>query len=219
MLISVKKRFVFVANTKAASTSIEAALARQAEISRPGGPQEKHTPLAFVRWEYRFLFTAPETPFDGFFKFGVMREPMDWIESWFRYRKGNKVASPLPASMSFAEFWDQGDWNIRRRDGAPYAQSDMFVDQHGQLLADLVLPYHRLNEVLPRVFQALGIAAEVSHLNVSALKSVDDSLTPALRDRMRAHYAADYALFDTLEDRLEPALQALRQARAGAVPG
>jgi hypothetical protein len=216
MLISVKKRFVFVANTKAASTSIEAALARAAEISRPGGPNEKHTPLNMVRWEYRFLFTMPDTPFESFFKFGVMREPMDWIESWFRYRKGNKVASPLPATMTFAQFWDQGDWNIRRKDGSPYAQSDMFCDPRGNLLADLVMPYERLNEVLPQVLQALGIKADVPHLNVSALKAVDSSLTPDLRARMRAHYAADYALYDSLDARLGPALQALRDARATA---
>jgi hypothetical protein len=216
MLISVHKRFVFVANTKAASTSIEAVLARHAEISRPGGPQEKHTPLAQVRWDYRFLFTMPDYPFESFFRFGVMREPLDWIESWFRYRKGNKVASPLPASMTFAEFWEQGDWNIRRRDGTPYQQSDMFVDKRGAVLTDLIVPYHRLNEALPIVLQALGIKADVPHLNVSTLKSVDRSLSPELRARLRAHYAADYALFDSLDARLDPALAALRNARVAA---
>lgn len=212
MLISVRKRFVFVANTKAASTSIEGALGPHAEIARPGGPQGKHIPLGKARYEYRFLFDSPDHPFASFFKFGVMREPLDWIGSWFRYRKGNKVDAPLPAGMTFAQFWEQGDWNIRRSDGRPFLQRDMFCDQRGAVLADLILPYDRLDELLPAVFAGLGIAASLPRLNVSKLR--DPGEIPAgVAEQLRAHYAEDYALYDSLDGRLEAGLAALR-ARA-----
>ena len=105
MLIGVKKRFVFIANSKTASTSIEHSLVGQAEIQRGGGPQRKHIYLRDALPEYDFLFGRDGYGIESFFTFGVMRDPVSWIQSWYRYRCGNKVESPLPAGMSFGEFW------------------------------------------------------------------------------------------------------------------
>ncbi|MCU0899541.1 MAG: sulfotransferase family protein [Cypionkella sp.] len=200
MLISVKHKFLFVANTKAASTSIEAILGPYAEISRPGGPQGKHLPLSKIRYDYRFLFTTPDHPFESFFRFGVMREPMDWILSWFRYRRGNQVAAPLPADMSFEQFWRAGDWNIRNGQGAPYCQSTIFLDQQGAPLADMILPYASLDDDLPPVLAGMGIHARIPRLNVSVIPPDQARIPPHLIDEIRAHYAADYALWSRLRD-------------------
>lgn len=48
MLIGVHKRFVFVANTKTASTSIEHVLMEHSECLALGNPRRKHMPLADV---------------------------------------------------------------------------------------------------------------------------------------------------------------------------
>lgn len=213
MLIGVRKRFLFVANTKAASTSVEGAMGPQAEVASPGGAQGKHMPLARIRHQYNFIFDNPAYPFEGFFKFGVMRDPLDWIGSWFRYRKGNKVEAPLPAGMDFAGFWERGDWNIRRGDGSPYQQSDLFCNFRGEVMCDLIIPYHRLDAVLPRVLDGLGIKANLPRLNVSTLRDTGDLIPPALLPELRAHYARDQAIFDGLDDRIEAGLARLEATR------
>jgi hypothetical protein len=214
MLISVQKRFVFVANTKAASTSIEAMLAPHAEIARPGGARLKHISLGTIRYDYGFLFDLPEYPFESFFRFGVFRDPVDWLGSWFRFRKGNQVEAPLPAEMTFAEFWAMKDWNIRRTDGEPLLQRDMFCDGRGELMTDILLPYDRIDALLPQVMAGLGIEGQLRRLNVSVLGRDELQIPAALHDEIREYYAADYRILDDIDRHLARGLARLR-ARGG----
>lgn len=210
MLISVEKRFVFVANTKTASTSIEAALGEYAEIHRDGTPARKHTPLHEVLESYDFVFSRPEHTPERFFKFGVMRDPIEWILSWYRYRRGNQVESPLPQDLSFADFWARKDWNIERPQGAgKNLQKDLFCAPDGRVLADAILPYHQLGELFGQICDELGINNPLPRHNVSVLQDHED-LPQSLLEEMRAFYAADYALMDQLDTINAEALSRLR---------
>lgn len=202
MLISVKKRFVFVANTKTASTSIEKVLAPHCDYRHGGNPQRKHLPLSLAETEIPQIFGNPATPFDSFFRFGVMRDPVDWIASWFRYRRSRKVLSPIPADLSFREFWQQADWNIRRGGGRKHLQRQKFLAQDGTLLADVILPYHDLSKGFAQVCEALGLdAPNLPHANRSAQPPSEHGDIPAdLLDEVRDFYAKDYALFERLDE-------------------
>ena len=210
MLLSIEKRFLFVANTKTASTSIEVALKPFAEIVRAGTPERKHTTLYRVLQDYDFMFQRPEHSPERFFKFGVMRDPIDWINSWFRYRKGNEVAAPLPADMSFADFWRRKDWNIERPNGAgKNLQRDMFCAPDGTVLADVVIQHHRLAPTFATICDALDIRSPLERHNVSEITPRDD-IPADLKAEMEEFYADDYALFDQLEDLNAPGLERLR---------
>mmetsp|Transcript_12181 Transcript_12181/g.15936 ORF Transcript_12181/g.15936 Transcript_12181/m.15936 type:complete len:102 (+) Transcript_12181:337-642(+) len=101
MLISTSRRFIFAANTKTASTSIEHVLSPYAEIIYDGESATKHMPLSVARGKHPAFFDRhAET---ACFTFGVMRDPLEWIGSWFRYRSGNEVESPLPSDSTFAQ--------------------------------------------------------------------------------------------------------------------
>ena len=213
MLIGVRKRFIFVANTKAASTAIERALMPYAEIHRGGSPAQKHIALHDVLAEYDFLFGQPGQAPERFFKFGVMREPIDWIGSWFRYRKGNEVESPLPAEMSLAEFWARGDWNIIRRDGRRHLQRDRFTAPDGTMLADMIIPYHELDAYLPAITAHLGVPGRLDRLNVSRITPDDAPIPDTLRAEMRDFYAADYALWEQLEAINAQGMETLKATR------
>lgn len=164
MLIGDKKKFVFVANTKTASTSIEKVLKPHAEIHHAGTSARKHAPLRRLPGLYPEIFGgkfgSPEM--NRFFIFGVMRDPIDWIGSWFRYRKGNpEVDSPLPADMSFEEFWARRDWNVMRRDGTRFLQRHLFCGPEGRVLADVIIPYERLNEIFGEICDGLGVESDL----------------------------------------------------------
>ncbi|CAI8296400.1 MAG: Uncharacterised protein [Hyphomonas sp. TMED17] len=90
MLISISKRFLFIANSKTASTSLSKALRPYAEIERQGSPDRKHVSMGAVLDHYKFLFELPPFAPDTFFRFGVIRDPLDWIHSWYRYRQRAK---------------------------------------------------------------------------------------------------------------------------------
>ena len=198
MLIGIERKFVFVANTKTASTSIETALAPVSEIALKGTPQRKHMTLHAAIEAHPEIFTQPGQWPRFFFKFGVMRDPLDWISSWFRYRSSNKVDSPLPAGMSFAEFWEQQDWNFRHADGRPFLQREMFCGPQGRVLADVIIPYPRLGEMFGTVCDGLGVQRPLPRENVSKKREAGP-IPETLQRELRAFYAEDYALWERLD--------------------
>lgn len=199
MLIGLEKRFLFVASTKTASTSVEHALMPFSDIIRGGSAQRKHISLGSAMSAYRFLFTQPGYEADTFFKFGVIRDPIDWIGSWYRYRLGNKVESPLPAGTGFADFWARKDWNILRADGSRHLQRDMFTSADGSLLADVVIPYARLDEIFGEICRHLDIPVQLARKNVSRLAE-PVVLPPGLEDEIREFYSEDYELLERLDE-------------------
>ena len=194
MLTGVKKRFVFIANSKTASTSIEHSLVGQAEIQRGGGPQRKHIYLRDALPEYDFLFGRDGYGIESFFTFGVMRDPVSWIQSWYRYRCGNKVESPLPAGMSFGEFWALNDWNRTMLQGVPRLQSYFFTDKAGASIVDYIIPYSQLADHFTTICEGLGIKSPLQSKNVSKVKGREIAIAPELAEEMRTFYAEDYAL-------------------------
>lgn len=200
MLIGVRKRFVYAANTKTASTSIEFALSAHAEIICGGGPARKHMSLGGVEKEYWFVFQNPKLNFESFFRFGVMREPISWINSWYRYRRENKVASPLPATMSFEDFWRARDWNIQSAAGKRYLQSTVFTNTQNKILADVIIPYERMNDFLPEIMKLLKIDYSLPHKNASKLKESEAPLPESLIAEMREFYEPDYQIYNALDE-------------------
>jgi len=151
VLISVKNRLVFIASSKTGSTSIEAALASYAEINRTGSPQRKHIGWAAARKEYDFLFDRKNFLPETFFRFGVIREPADWVRSWYNYRRFGKH-NALPANMSFEEFWAGDGWVKRIR------QKDHFIDEDGICRFNLIIPLERPWHTLPVLLKSLDVA-------------------------------------------------------------
>ena len=198
MLISVSKRFIFVANTKTASTSIENALLPHGDLIASGTPERRHMPLQTVLKSYPYLFDHPNHARQKFFKFGVMRDPIDWIYSWFRYRKGNAVQSPLPQDMTFEAFWRLQDWNIMRINGRKHLQIQAFQGRKGNILADMIIPYHQISDMYPQVAHLLGVSSELPQHNVSNLPN-DHDIPAHLQDEMHAFYGEDYELWASLD--------------------
>lgn len=211
MLIGDKKKFVFVANTKTASTSIEQVLKPHAEIHHAGSPERKHVPLWRLPHLYPEVTGGPfgSPPMDRFFIFGVIRDPFDWIGSWFRYRKGNKVDSPLPADMTFEQFWAQRDWNVVRPNGMRFLQRHMFCSGKGEVLADVIVPYERLNEIFGEICDGLGVESDLPRENASRLREFE--VPESLRAELRQHFAPDFKLRERLDAINAKGLKKLRE--------
>lgn len=192
MLISVKKRFVFIANSKTASTSIETALVPYAEINRMGSPQRKHISWKMAKEEYDFLFKFPEYSPESFFKFGVIREPVEWVLSWYNYRLGNQnLPNAIPLDMTFYRFWKSID---RIKD---VSQKAHFVDDDEVCRFDLIIPYEKVSQAFPAVMKSLGIRKVVLPAkNISAgQKLVRKKLKADMISEINEYYHQDYELW------------------------
>ncbi len=105
MLVFWSKKLVFLSVPKTGTTAIEEALAPCADIVITHPPELKHAPLYRYNRFFRPMFErACKT--DDMETMAVMREPVSWMASWYRYRrrdfmKGHKNSTH---AVSFEEF-------------------------------------------------------------------------------------------------------------------
>lgn len=204
MLISIKKRFIFIANSKTSSTSIEAALTPYAEINRSGSPQRKHINWINARREYDFLFKIPAYKPEKFFKFGVVREPAEWVISWYNYRN-EKPSRPnsLPSDMGFEQFWDSNDW-IKRS-----SQKSHFSNKNNICKFNLIIPQEKINQVFPVVAKHLKCdKAVLPHKNKTLIKKIyRENIDTVLIDRINNYYMQDFHFWLEWMEKIDDSLK------------
>lgn len=84
MLVFWKEKLAVLAVPKTGTTAIESALAPSADLAILNPPGLKHTPLyKFDRFLKPYLESVGET---GMETVAVVRNPVDWLGSWYRYR-------------------------------------------------------------------------------------------------------------------------------------
>ena len=212
MLISLSKKFIFIANLKTASTSIEDVLAPYAEIRLTRSEWGKHRALSALETSFPEVFA--EHPLSRFFIFGVIREPVDWLRSFYRSHKGVSFeGTPLSTmDMTFARFIDE--WTPAHQDQV-VAQTEKFVDAQGVLAVDYLLRFDRL----PRDFANLCTILDLPQIALGALNmSVDIDaevgLDEARAARIRDLYRCDYFAYENVASCL-PALAVAKVESAG----
>lgn len=187
-------KFIFVANTKTASSSIEAShLADIAEVRFTHNTMGKHLPIGRIADRFDFVFD--EFGLDEFFKFGVIREPVDWVVSWFNYRSRPELGDPshrnhhnYVGDIGFAEFWET---NHHRDFLAP--QSHMFVSPDDPAIkVNYLIRFRHLADDLATVCTTLDRKpVKLPYRNRSwmgriSASDVDAALAEEIRDRFRA---------------------------------
>jgi hypothetical protein len=154
MLISLTHRFVFVANVKTASTSIEAALRPYAEIAISETRFGKHIGLAEI--EKRFDFIFRKQPLDSFFVFAVLRDPVDMLVSVYAsHHKPEFIGQPhYTGGLSFDEFLEifrrKQSWQL-----VPQAQR--LKDRTGRLRMDYLIDFDSLEAQFQEVLSLIGL--------------------------------------------------------------
>ncbi|MEJ8574804.1 hypothetical protein [Microbaculum marinum] len=106
MLISERFNFVYLANPKTGTTSIEAAFGKYADYRSASGPRAKHITVRMFKRKFRF--------FESLEKVVCVRDPISTLHSWYRYRQREIKGRPqnMIPEISFEEFlhhWSQKD--------------------------------------------------------------------------------------------------------------
>lgn len=204
MLISFKKRFIFIANPKAASTSVERLLKTEAEIAIIRLAYGKHMPYKAIEKQFKFIFNKSGIPANAYFRFGIIRDPLDWVVSWYNYRTRDLLRQKNhPNSCYGISFEEFGKHLMSKGDRPKFAkvgfQNQMFKDAHNKLGVDYLIPLPRLAEDLHVICNALGIKripeSKIIKTNVSPKLLSANDVSPTLATSLRDHFSVDAELF------------------------
>jgi hypothetical protein len=198
MLVFWAQRLVILSTPKTGSTAIEAALESIAALSVTRPPEMKHTPA--YRYQ-RFLQPYLQSSAGGarFTAVALMREPVDWLGSWYRYRGRPDVDDPARSTrgMSFADFAEAYMTDPRPKVADVGGQARFLSGLNGaELGVDRVFRYEAIDRFVAFLEERLDFAIELPRLNVSPAGQLD--LPPPTESRLRAWLAPEYRIYEAL---------------------
>lgn len=194
MLVFWEQRLAFLATPKTGSTAIAAALESLAAVSIQRPPLLKHTTVhRYRRFIGPFLEAASK---DDFTLVALMREPKDWLGSWYRFRQREETeAGRSTRGMSFDDFvraWCQDP----RPDFADVGSQGKFLRPRQGQGVDRLFRYEEIGSFVHFLEERLGCEIILPRLNVSPPGATELSAeTEAL---LRATAAEDFGLYATL---------------------
>lgn len=193
MLVFAEARLVLLAVPKTGSTALEAALAPHAGIAVTAPPELKHAPL--FRYNRFFRPMIERFVAQRMDVLAVMREPVSWLGSWYRYRQRPAVAGQPVSTQglsfdAFVEAYCRGDAPEFARVGS---QAKFLEPQRNGIRVTHLFRYEDQEGFLRFLEARLGIPIRTRPVNASPALPV--ALSPATEARLRRRAAADFALW------------------------
>lgn len=192
MLIFWEQRLVFLATPKAGSTSIEAALEPLASVNmkRPGALKHM-TARNYQNYMAPYLRNATG---DEFTTVALMREPEDWLASWYRFALQDDDMAEGQQPQGFDAFIK--DYIAAPTEKGIGNQSDILCDDHGNKAVDHIFRYEKMNDFVTFLEDRLNCMITLPHINVPP--KTNTALPPGTAAELRSVMKADYALYDQL---------------------
>jgi hypothetical protein len=203
MLISLKRKFIFVANLKTASSAIETVLKPLADIAIADSQFGKHLPFSSIEERFAWIFEC--VPRREMFIFGVMREPVDFLVSLYNFHSRADFKFMRPelhtGGMDFDAFLSR--WCTDNRDQIE-PQHRKFLDRDGHIAPNLIVSYPRLKEGLAYVADRIDAPAlrTMPTINVSDHVLSRRELTVEQHAWIAETFADDQRFLERFCDRL-----------------
>ena len=195
MLVFWEQRLVFLATPKTGSTAIAAALEPVAALSVQRPPVLKHTTVQrYHRFVGPWLATASGAEFEVV---ALMREPRDWLGSWYRFRLRDDVpeAARSTRGLSFDQFV-QGYCDTPQPDFAAVGAQSTFLRPRNGRGVDRLFRYDDLGGFVGFLEDRLQKPVNLPRVNISPKAPLD--LSAATLARLLPHAEADFALYRSL---------------------
>lgn len=195
MMVFWKERLALLATPKTASTAIESALGSLAAVVIQRPRVLKHTDAARFAAHWKpYLTQSAEAPFEVA---ALMREPRDWLGSWYRDGQREDVDPDRSTrSMSFDDFVQAYCAPGPRPAFADVGSQAAFLGATSEARVDRLFRYEDLTEFVHFLEDRLGCEIHLPRLNVSPRANV--SLSAATERRLREICAEDFALYEGL---------------------
>jgi hypothetical protein len=198
MLVFAKQKLVFLSVPKTGTTAYARALGAQAAIVVNAPPELKHAPVfRYNRYFRRMVerFAGPDVDIVA-----VMREPLDWLASWYRYRSREELRGQPPSTldMSFDTFvraYCQSDVPEFARVGS---QAKFLEPQRNGTRVTHLFRYEDQAGLRHFLESRLGHEVITEQVNRSSPRPVE--IEPGTRDLLERAFAADFTLYSGIRD-------------------
>ena len=192
MLVFLRHKITFLATPKTGTTAVEMALKPHAEIVF--SKNRKH--ITALRYTNKIAPFLEDTFGVRPASVAVMREPVDQIRSWYKYRSqkrldGTKVSTK---GISFDAFVREVVSDKPPERAQIGRQFNFLTDGKTQVMADHIFAYEAQEAFLMFLSEHLQHPVKVPPKNVSPL--VDAPLGDDTMKLLREHRAEDFLLYD-----------------------
>lgn len=196
MLISRFPPIVFFAVPKTGSVSVETAFAPHFDMVMSKNPNLKHMTVRTYDASLRH-FVSRRVAKDPL-KLAVVREPLDWILSWHRYRMRPEVDGK-PASTKGVSA-DDFILSYMSDDPAPYAQvgsqHNFLTNKVGDLGVDQLFRFEDLGKLVAYLNKRLRVNVAIDRLNVSPKRA--DVVSADVVQAYRRYAAKEFTLYESV---------------------
>ena len=197
MLVFWKEKLVVLAVPKTGTTALATALAPHADIVVNDPPELKHAPVYRYNRFFRPMFEKA-CGVENLDIMAVMREPISWLGSWYRYRQRDFLRGKptSTAEISFDEFilgYLEDEKPAFARVGS---QAKFLEPRPNGTQAKYIFRYEAPQETILFLEERLGIKLDLGRENISPTRNLE--LSPHIEAKLREKYAEDFALYASL---------------------
>ena len=186
--------FVFLSTTKTGSTAIENSFARHAQIVARRPASLKHMNVRAFNYSFAPILATHGYPRASYELVCVVREPIDWAASWWRYRSRPEAEGrpSYTGDMSFDAFADR----VISGEVGLGSMAKFVQRKDGSMGIGRMWKYEHIDKLAEWMAQQIGIVTpSLRPANVSPDRHT--VVSPSTRERLEEHYADHMALYES----------------------
>lgn len=196
VLVFWKERLAFLAVPKTGTSAFEIALGPRADMVILNPPELKHAPVYRYNRFFRPMFEKMGA--DDMETLAVMREPVSWLSSWYRYRQ-RPFMTGKPNSTEGLSFDDfvEGYCKGNRPGFADVGSQAKFLEPrpNGTRVTHL-FRYEDQARLIGFLEARLDVTLDLPRENVSPAMEV--TLSPRMEQKLRRKCTAEFELYDSI---------------------
>ena len=197
MLVFFKERLAFLSVPKTGTTAYETALAPRADMVISEPPMLKHAPVyRYNRFIRPMFLKVCDTELE---LMAVMREPISWLGSWYRYRQRPFMQGKPNATfdVSFDEFILAYMKGKKPGFADVGSQLNFMAAQPNGTGITHYFRYENQDRLKGFLEQRLDVTLDLKQENVSP--QIDLHLSQEVEQRFKRKFADEFALYDSIE--------------------
>ena len=207
MLFLNRARLVILSQPKTGTTALENALTPRSSISISKPPELKHMSYrGFMAYMAPMIEAHTGMKRSDYEVVSVMREPLDWLGSWYRYRTRDELRKPdnpravnYTGNMSFDQFVRDVCEPAEQQPAHAQIKTPSWVALSGTGVVgvDRLYPYEDLSELYQLIIDRTGKPIEAKIANVSPEMPL--SLSDEGKAMIRQTFAFEFDLHGSLK--------------------
>lgn len=209
MAVYKKKKIIFIHVIKTGGTAIDKMMKNERDFSFFSNRNKHMTALDYKN--------KMGKKYDDYYKFAVVRNPWDWVVSWYEFVQKSTISPDNGkvwrhalyqeiAGKSFDSYvdWlveDKGMKNLPSRKKSVWKykykveQSDWLVDNEGKLIVDEIVKFEEINEFAERLNKKFSLGSKLEVVNKIDRKNYKSYYSEKTKKKIFEYFKNDIKKF------------------------